>query len=53
MPSDEQKRHWAKEYGTLHGSLVTNKNRDELAYVTGGVELIDPDTIRSPSNIWA
>lgn len=38
---------------TLHGSLVTNKNRDELAYVAGGVELIDPDTIRSPSNIWA
>jgi hypothetical protein len=37
----------------LHGTLVTDKNRDELAYVVGGVELIDPDTIRSPANVWS
>jgi len=23
-----------------------------LTYEVGGVELIDPDTIRSPSNMW-
>lgn len=37
----------------LHGQLVTDKNRDELAYVMNGVELIDPDTTRSPANVWA
>lgn len=37
----------------LHGQLVTDKNRDELAYVMNGVELIDPDTIRSPANVWS
>jgi len=36
-----------------HGQLVTDKNREELAYVMNGVELIDPDTIRSPANVWS
>jgi hypothetical protein len=31
---------------------VGEKNADEVAYTVGGVELIDPDTIRSPSNMW-
>jgi hypothetical protein len=34
------------------GALVGQKNAEEVAYAVGGVELIDPDTIRSPSNIW-
>ncbi len=37
----------------LHGQLVTDKNRDELAYVMNGVELIDPDSINSPANVWS
>lgn len=37
----------------FHGALVGERNREELAYAVGGVELIDPDTIRSPSNRWA
>ena len=37
----------------FHGALVGEKNAEELAYSVGGVELIDPDTIRSPSNTWA
>lgn len=37
----------------FHGSLVGEKNADEVAYEVGGVELIDPDTIRSPTNVWA
>jgi hypothetical protein len=37
----------------FHGTLVEQKNADEVAYEVGGVELIDPDTIRSPSNVWA
>jgi|DEB0MinimDraft_6_1074348.scaffolds.fasta_scaffold11664_7 hypothetical protein len=35
-----------------NGALVGEKNADEVAYTVGGVELIDPDTIRSPSNMW-
>ena len=37
----------------VNGQLVTDRNRDELAYVMNGVELIDPDTIRSPANVWS
>ncbi len=37
----------------LHGQLVTDRNREELAYVINGVELIDPDSIRSPANVWS
>lgn len=37
----------------LHGQLVTDKNREELAYQMNGVELIDPDSIRSPANVWS
>ena len=36
-----------------NGALVGEKNAEEVAYEVGGVELIDPDTIRSPSNVWA
>jgi len=35
-----------------NGALVGEKNADEVAYEVGGVELIDPATIRSPSNRW-
>jgi len=35
-----------------HGALVGEKNAEEVAYEVGGVELIDPATIRSPSNRW-
>jgi len=35
-----------------HGALVGEKNAEEVAYKIGGVELIDPATIRSPSNMW-
>jgi hypothetical protein len=35
-----------------NGALVGEKNADEVAYEVGGVELIDPATIRSPSNMW-
>jgi hypothetical protein len=37
----------------VNGQLVTDRNRDELAYVINGVELIDPDSIRSPANVWS
>jgi hypothetical protein len=36
----------------VNGALVGEKNAEEVAYEVGGVELIDPDTIRSPSNRW-
>jgi len=35
-----------------NGALVGEKNAEEVAYEVGGVELIDPATIRSPSNRW-
>lgn len=35
-----------------NGALVGEKNAEEVAYEVGGVELIDPDTIRSPGNVW-
>jgi hypothetical protein len=37
----------------FHGALVGEKNAEEVAYEMGGVELIDPDTIRSPACVWA
>lgn len=37
----------------FHGALVGEKNAEEVAYSVGGVELIDPDTIRSPACVWA
>lgn len=36
----------------VNGALVGEKNAEEVAYEVGGVELIDPATIRSPSNRW-
>ena len=35
-----------------NGALVGEKNAEEVAYEVSGVELIDPATIRSPSNKW-
>ena len=37
----------------FHGTLVGQKNADEVAYEMDGVELIDPDSISTPSNVWA
>lgn len=36
-----------------NGALVGEVNASEVAYEVGGVELIDPDSISTPSNVWA